>query len=75
MVDKFLIKLVLFVSSRYGWLLSFLVLSTSSVCNSEICKKLTMHEILSALEDFSELYKGYFNKMLRQCVNIGQTWN
>ena len=65
MADEFLIKLVLFVSSRYGWVLSFLILSTSSVCSSEICKKLTMHEILSALEDLSELHKGYFNIMLQ----------
>ena len=57
MADEFLIKLVLFVSSRYGWLLSFLVLSTSSVCNSEICKKLPMYDMLSALEDLSELFE------------------
>ena len=57
MADEFLIKLVLFVSSRYGWLLFFLVLSTLSVCNSKICKKSPIYEILSALEDLSKLYQ------------------
>ena len=57
MADRFLIKLILFSFARYRWLLSFLILSAASVCSSEICKKLTKQEMLSALEDIIEQFK------------------